>query len=116
KLTYDSEVDVVNRIHSDSDATVDDMRQLLNRLKEEGIYTIARIVVFKDPYLAEHKPEWAIRKQDGGIWKDASGVQWIDPYKRDVWKYVTAIAKEVAGLGFDEIQYDYIRFPENATE
>src|SRR5699024_1962463 len=43
-------------------------------------------------------------------------VQWIDPYKRDVWKYVTAIAKEVAGLGFDEIQYDYIRFPENATE
>src|SRR5699024_9951224 len=116
KLTYESGIDMVKEIDSDRNATVRDMKKLLKRLKEEGIYTIARIVVFKDPYLAEQKPEWAIDKRDGDIWKDESGVQWIDPYKQEVWKYVTDIAKEVGTLGFDEIQYDYIRFPENAKE
>ncbi|HLQ72086.1 MAG TPA: putative glycoside hydrolase [Bacillota bacterium] len=116
KLTYDSDVEVAKEIESDREATVENMKALLHRLKDAGIYTIARIVVFKDPYLAEQKPEWAIDKRDGGIWKDESGVQWIDPYKQEVWKYVTDIAKEVGTLGFDEIQYDYIRFPENAKE
>lgn len=116
KLTYTSNIDLVKEIHSDEGATVEDMKHLLQRLKEEDIYTIARIVVFKDPYLATKKSEWAIRDKNGEIWKDASDVQWIDPYKRGVWEYVTAIAREAAALGFDEIQYDYIRFPENANE
>lgn len=116
KLTYDSNIDVAKEIDADKDATVNDMRALVKRLKQEGIYTVARIVTFKDPYLAAHKQEWAIRGKDGDIWEDDSGVKWIDPYKRDVWKYTTAIAGEAADFGFDEIQYDYIRFPENAKQ
>ncbi|HLR04157.1 MAG TPA: putative glycoside hydrolase [Virgibacillus sp.] len=116
KLTYDSDVEVAEDIQADEDRTVQDMKQLIERLKGEGIYTIARIVVFKDPYLAEQKSEWAIREKEGDIWEDGSGVKWIDPYKSDVWEYVTDVAKEVAAFGFDEIQYDYIRFPENAKE
>src|SRR5699024_9397024 len=65
KLTYDSDVEVAKEIESDREATVENMKALLHRLKDAGIYTIARIVVFKDPYLAEQKPEWAIDKRDG---------------------------------------------------
>lgn len=116
KLTYPSNIETAKEIDADGDRTVNDMNKLVKRLKQEGIYTIARIVTFKDPYLAAHKPEWAIRGNDGDVWEDDAGVKWIDPYKRDVWKYTTAIAEEAADFGFDEIQYDYIRFPENAKQ
>src|SRR5699024_8647417 len=84
--------------------------------KKEGIYTIARIVVFKDPLLAEQKSDFAIKKKDGRIWQDDQNVKWIDPYKREVWEYMFDISEEVAAFGVDEIQYDYIRFPDNAAQ
>lgn len=87
-------------------------RELVSRLKARGIYTIARIVVFEDPILAEARPEWAIRdRTTGQAWRTWNGVAWVNAYRREVWQYNVALAVEAAGFGFDEIQFDYIRFP-----
>ncbi len=80
-------------------------------LYEKNIYPIARIVVFKDPTLAESKPELAIRKSDGSLWRDRKGLAWVDPHNQQVWEYAVSVAKEAAQLGFREIQFDYVRFP-----
>ncbi|MGH7360734.1 MAG: putative glycoside hydrolase, partial [Candidatus Methylomirabilales bacterium] len=77
-----------------------------------GIYTIARIVTFKDPILAAARPEWAVLdERTGEPWIDNEGLAWMDPFRPEVWAYVIAVAKEAAEKGFDEIQFDYIRFP-----
>lgn len=90
---------------------IGDMKGLLKTLKEHNIYTIARIVCFKDPYLAENHPELALKTLDGMPVTDAYGLAWVNPYKEGVWEYLTEIALAAADMGFDEIQYDYVRFP-----
>lgn len=112
KVTYDSKLPLVNQIQSDQNPPIKNLAAIIQKLKEKNIYTIARIVVFKDPYLAKSKPEWAIKTKKQTIWKDASGIMWIDPHRKEVWDYCTSIAQEVAQLGFDEIQWDYVRFPD----
>lgn len=90
---------------------ISDMEGLMAELKEHNIYTIARIVCFKDPYLAEHNPQLALKKADGSNLTDAYGLTWVNPYKEEVWEYLTDVALAAADMGFDEIQYDYVRFP-----
>jgi hypothetical protein len=85
---------------------------LLDTLQAHGIYPIARIVVFKDRMLAEKKPELAIRHANGGVWKDQKGKPWVNPYDRRVWDYNVAIAREALDMGFAEVQWDYVRFPD----
>jgi len=80
-------------------------------LKEKGIYLIARIFVFQDPTLAEARPELAIARTTGGLWRDYRGIPWLDSASKEVWKYNVAVAREVYWGGFDEVQFDYIRFP-----
>ena len=88
-----------------------DMEGFMARLKEHGIYTIARIVCFKDPYLAANHPELALKTTDGRTVVDGHDVAWVNPYKEDVWKYLVDVAKKAGEVGFDEIQFDYVRFP-----
>lgn len=88
-----------------------DLREVLAFCKEHGLYTVARMVVFKDPVLAAARPEWALRHPDGTLWLDRGGAAWVNPYLQEVWEYNLALAREVADLGFDEIQLDYVRFP-----
>jgi hypothetical protein len=85
---------------------------LLDTLRAHQIFPIARIVVFKDSVTARVHPEWTIRKADGSIWRDKKGIAWVNPYHRELWEYNIGVAEELAKLGFDEIQFDYIRFPE----
>ena len=85
---------------------------LLDTLKAHHIFPIARIVVFKDSVTARVHPEWTIRKADGSIWRDKKGIAWVNPYHRELWEYNIGVADELAKLGFGEIQFDYIRFPE----
>jgi len=85
---------------------------LVDTLHAHGIFPIARIVVFKDRTLAEKKPELAIRSTAGGIWRDKKGVAWVNPYDRRVWDYNIAIAREALTMGFGELQWDYVRFPD----
>jgi len=89
---------------------VRDMPGLIQKCKEKGIYLIARIVAFKDPFLAEAMPEWSLKKADGSIFLDGAGLAWVNPYEEGVWEYLLEIAAQAAALGFDEIQFDYIRF------
>lgn len=88
-----------------------DIQALMQELKEHNIYTIARIVCFKDPCLAAAQPELALTKPDGKPVTDANGLAWVNPYRQEVWEYLTELAEMAADLGFDEIQYDYVRFP-----
>ncbi|RJP44984.1 hypothetical protein C4587_01175 [Candidatus Parcubacteria bacterium] len=86
--------------------------ELIGRLHAEGIYVIARISVFQDPILARAHPEWAVRdSQTGKPWADRKGLSWMDPAAKPVWDYNIAIARDAASRGFDEINFDYIRFP-----
>jgi hypothetical protein len=87
------------------------VKELLKLCQDKDIYTIARIVVFKDHPLAHARPEWAVKRADGTIWLDREGLGWGIPSRQEVQDYNIAIAKEVAALGFDEVQFDYIRFP-----
>ncbi|WP_438447527.1 putative glycoside hydrolase [Gorillibacterium sp. sgz5001074] len=116
QVTYPSNVPLVNEIQADGKEIVPDMAEKVKQLKAKGIYTIGRVVIFKDPFLASKKTSYAMQKKGGGIWRDGKGVSWVDPYDDQVWNYNIAIAKEAAALGFDEIQFDYVRFPDNAKK
>ena len=91
---------------------VRDMKALVDSLHAHGILAIARIVVFKDPVAAGINPGWTIKRPDGTVWRDEKGNAWVNPYDREVWNYNLGVAEELVKLGFDEIQWDYIRFPE----
>lgn len=113
-MSYRSDIEIVSEAGANRNVPVKDMQEVISRLKDKGIYTIARIVVFRDPLLPEFKPEWAIQRNQGGVWRTRGGVAWVNPYDKQVWDYNIAIAKEAALVGFQEIQFDYVRFPENA--
>jgi hypothetical protein len=85
---------------------------LVDSLRAHHVYPIARIVVFKDRLLAEKKPELAIQHVNGGTWKDQKGKPWVNPYDRRLWEYNVAIAREALEMGFEEVQWDYVRFPD----
>lgn len=91
-------------------AYISNLEGLIKKLKEKDIYLIARVVAFKDPVLAEAKPELALWKKDGTIFRDKDGLAWVNPYKKEVWDYLVSVGKECAKLGFDEVNFDYIRF------
>lgn len=91
---------------------IGDIHKLMERLKKHDVYPIARIVVFKDSILAKKKPGLSFVNADGSIWTNKGGDSFVNPYNEDVWKYNVDIAKEAAKLGFKEIQFDYVRFPE----
>ncbi|MFD0695466.1 putative glycoside hydrolase [Paenibacillus sp. GCM10027628] len=116
QVTYASAVPLVNEIGANSNVIIKDMQTKLQQLKTKGIYSIARVVVFKDPYLSRMKDTYAIKSRSGDVWRDSKGIAWVDPYKEGVWDYNIQIAKEAADLGFDEIQFDYVRFPENGKK
>ncbi len=89
-----------------------DVQKILAEAKKHNVYMIARYVVMRDPGLAKAKPEWAIKSiKTGGSWKDDNGLSWPDQFVPEVADYNAALAKELSDQGFDEIQYDYIRFP-----
>lgn len=111
KLHYLSSVPLVQQYDAHV-AHIPNPEALLDKLRAAGVYIIARHVVFKDSALAEARPDLVLRrKDDGGIWRDSTGAAWINAFSREVWEYNVAIAKEAARLGFDEIQFDYVRFP-----
>lgn len=108
-IEYDMSGDLIGEIGS-VEHTIPDIQGLMKTLKEHGIYTIARIVTFRDPYLEKVKPEWLNHNADGTVFHDNSGMTWIDPYNRDAWEYKIQVAEQCADAGFDEIQFDYVRF------
>lgn len=90
---------------------IPDLKEYIAQLKAKGIYTIARIVVFKDNLLARKKPELAVKNPDGSLWRDHRKVVWLDPYNKQAWEYILSVASCAVSAGFEEIQFDYIRYP-----
>ncbi|MEX0979544.1 MAG: putative glycoside hydrolase [Gemmatimonadota bacterium] len=115
-VSYATNVPLAQEIGATGEIRIRDISGLLERLRAAGIYPIARIVVFQDPLLANRRPDLAIQDSAGGVWMDGSGHSWVNPYHTDVWDYNIALAEEAARLGFPEIQWDYVRFPDASNE
>jgi len=90
---------------------IPDIEGIVSDLKSRGVYTIARVVCFKDPVWSKRQPELAIQNAWGELWTDGIGGTWLDPYKTGAWDYIAAVSLEAARVGFDEVQLDYVRFP-----
>src|SRR5215510_2982105 len=111
-IVYKTEVPEALAVGAQGPGTLKNFDELMVELKARGIYTIARIVTFKDNILANGRPDLAINDtRTGKPWIDRENLGWVDPLREEVWKYNVAIAREAAGRGFDEIQFDYVRFP-----
>jgi hypothetical protein len=111
-IVYRTEVPQALAVGAQGPGTLKDFDGLMADLKSRGIYTIARIVSFKDNILANARPELAIiDTRTGRPWIDNEKLAWVDPFREEVWNYNIAIAREAAARGFDEIQFDYVRFP-----
>lgn len=93
-----------------------DLPGILEDLHNRGIYTIARITVFQDPYYALAHPEGAVQKEsDKSVWKDYKGISFVDAGNTEYWEYIIALAKEAYAIGFDELNFDYVRFPSDGN-
>lgn len=110
RVFYDSQVPLAHEIGAV--LPILDPKALVEELHRRHIYAIARIVVFEDPILAEARPDWAIKDAaTGHLWRTWNGLAWVNAHRSEVWDYNIALALEAASFGFDEIQFDYIRFP-----
>jgi hypothetical protein len=90
-------------------------RKVAQAAHRKGVYLIGRLVVFEDPILSERRPALAVRTRDGGVWRNDAGLGWTNPYDKRVWDYNVAIGRAAARAGFDEIQFDYVRFPSDGS-
>lgn len=120
-VAYDSQLDLVKQYKLQR-KFIPDLAALVKRFHDEGIYVIARIAVFQDTAFAEARPEIAVHDRSKlnaaegvmskkTLWRDGKKLAWVDPSSREVWEYVVALSNDALSYGFDELNYDYIRFP-----
>ncbi|MEP6550670.1 MAG: putative glycoside hydrolase, partial [Gemmatimonadales bacterium] len=110
-LNYDSSDPMVKK-NAGTQVKAHNLRELVDTIRAHGILPVARIVVFKDSVTARNNPDHTIRKADGSAWHDKKGQTWVNPYANAVWEYNFRVGEEAIKMGFGEIQFDYIRFPE----
>src|SRR5688572_9081526 len=111
-LNYRSSNPAFRKYEGSGRGIVGNVRALVDSMKAHGVVPIARIVAFKDPVAAEANAEWTIRREDGSVWRDKESLAWVNAHNKEVWEYNLGVAEELVKLGFEEIQWDYIRFPE----
>lgn len=115
RISFSIDDPLIEKIGS-SENRIKNVKALTALLHSKNIYIIGRVSTFQDPYLTKVKPEWAIKKSsDGGIWKDRKGLSFLDPTNKNVHDYVLSIALNSYKLGFDEINFDYIRYPSDGN-
>ncbi len=110
KILYPTKVPLAVELKT-AHPVMKDVPGIIKKFHDKNIYVIARQTVFQDPALANAKPSLAIGSKKGGLWRDNLGLAWVDPTKKEVWDYNVELAKESIALGFDEINFDYVRFP-----
>ncbi len=115
-LTYRSEVPTAVQIGANGQLRSRDTQARLRALHARGIHAIARIVVAKDPLLAARKSAWSIQDKRGGLWRDRLNFAWVDAFNDSVWVYAADLAAEAVKMGFNEVQFDYVRFPDEPRE
>jgi len=98
------------------DERIKDIKPFIQRLHDKNIYVIGRVAVFQDPCMVKKEPSQAVKRQsDGGVWKDKNGISWIDAGSQKIWDYNIQIARTAHEMGFDEINFDYIRYPSDGN-
>lgn len=110
-VTYKTRNEMALSVGANRIVQIKDIEKRMADLKKNGVYAIARIVAFKDTRAAGSRPDLAIKTKSGTVWRDNRGNAWLNPYNRESWEYILDVAKEAAEYGFDEIQFDYVRFP-----
>jgi hypothetical protein len=111
-VLFDSQVPSVRAVMPRWKKPFGSLRPVADSLRAHGVWSVARIVTFKDPVLSRARPDWSIRTRTGALWRDKAGNTWVSPWDERVWEYNLGIAEEAARAGFDEVQFDYVRFPE----
>jgi hypothetical protein len=115
-VSYAMDVPEVKASGAESEIRIACMNSVVKELHDNGIYVIGRITDFQDPILAKAHPEWAMHnKTTGAVWTDNGGLSWIDPAEQPAWDYLASIAKDAFGRGFDEMNFDYIRFASDGS-
>ena len=115
RVSFSTNDPLIQKIGS-SENRIRNIRALTALLHSKNIYIIGRISTFQDPYLTKLKPEWAVKKMsDGGVWKDRKGLSFLDPTNKSVHEYILTLAKYSYGEGFDELNFDYIRYPSDGN-
>lgn len=111
-ISYPTQLDAWKPAWQNARCGTRDMRSLVARLHDEGIFVIARITVFQDPFYTQVRPDLAVKKADGVTnWKDNKGLSFIDVAATEYWDHILALSAEVYNLGFDELNFDYVRYP-----
>jgi len=114
-VAYDTDIENVQKYGAE-EIRISKINSLIKRLHDKNIYVIGRVTVFQDPVLAKARPDLAVKNSTtGAVWTDRKGLSWMDPAAKEVWDYNIEIAKEAASRGFDEINFDYIRFPSDGN-
>ncbi len=108
---YKTSFEQANSYGAHKQRTNRNITKFIDIMKSRNIYTIARIVTFKDELQASNNPDYAIKKANGTIWRNHDNMAWVDPFDKRAHEYTVSIAEEAASVGFDEINFDYIRFP-----
>lgn len=115
RISFTMKNDMVKSLGS-SEKRIADIEGLIDLLHARGVYVIGRISSFQDMHLVTKRPEFAVRKKsDGTVWKDGKGISWLDPGSTEVWDYLVGIGREAYEIGFDELNFDYIRFPSDGN-
>ncbi len=114
RIPFETRSDIIKKIGSEK-IFIKDIKGLIEKLHKENIYAIARIAVFEDNYLSRERTDLALKRAGGSIWEDDNNLAWVDPASQEVWDYNLEIAKEAIKIGFDEINFDYIRFPSDGN-
>lgn len=111
KIAFEVQDESLSKYNA-SENRIPDIKEFLEYLHSKNIYVIGRISVFQDPHFVQQRPDLAVKKEEGGdIWKDRKGISWLDAGSIEVWNYVIDLARYSYNLGFDEINFDYSRFP-----
>lgn len=101
---------------SNGECKITDIKELIEDLHSKNIYVIGRLPVFQDLHLTKKRPDLAVKRaSDGGVWGDRKGIRWLDAGAKEVWDYVYLIGEESYYLGFDELNFDYVRFPSDGN-
>ncbi len=112
RIADETEINAIIIDVKDSGVYLDDyIKNLVAELHKKNIYAIARLVVFQDNSQIKNHPDWYFKKGNGTLWQDNRGWYWLDPINRETWDYNVEIAKKAIDAGFDELNFDYIRFP-----
>ncbi len=113
-VSFETGDPVIQEVGSEQNR-IRDVKEFIDELHKAGIYTIARITVFQDPVFAKKYPELAVQYKSGSVWKDRKGLSYVDPAADKYWEYVVHIAKASEQVGFDELNFDYIRYPSDGN-